>query len=113
MTVHDPVMTLTDAAVARVRSMIERRGEPTGGVRVGVTTTGCSGHSYTLEFADGPSAEDGIVRREDVTVFIDPRAAGYLAGTEMDYVEGDTRSGFVFHNPNEKSRCGCGESFQI
>ena len=109
----EPVMTITDAAAARVRSMIERRGKPTRGVRLGVRRAGCSGLAYTLEFADRPAADDRVVTRGSVTVFVDPQAFAYVAGTEMDYVEGDTRSGFVFHNPNEKGRCGCGESFQV
>ena len=109
-----PVMTITDAAAGRVRDMLANRGKPSKGVRIGVRTAGCSGLSYTLEFADEESEYDAIVlRRDDVTVFLDPKAATYLAGTEMDFVEGDLESGFVFNNPNEKSRCGCGESFHV
>ncbi|MDA0653949.1 MAG: iron-sulfur cluster assembly accessory protein [Proteobacteria bacterium] len=107
------VMTITDAAAARVRAMIEGRGKPTGGVRVGVRTAGCSGLSYTLEFADEVSEFDAVVRHGPITVFVDPKAQPYLQGTEMDFVEKDMESGFVFNNPNEKSRCGCGESFHV
>jgi len=107
------VMTITDAAAERVRAMIADRGKPTGGVRVGVRTAGCSGLSYTLEFADEVSEFDAVVKHDTVTVFVDPKAQPYLNGTEMDFVEKDMESGFVFNNPNEKSRCGCGESFHV
>ena len=111
--VQVPVMTITEAALGRVRDMLANRGKPSKGLRVGVRTAGCSGLSYTLEFADEESEYDAVVQRGDVTVFVDPKAATYLAGTEMDFVESDLESGFVFNNPNEKSRCGCGESFQV
>ena len=107
------VLTITDAAANRVRAMIEGRGKPTKGVRVGVRTAGCSGLSYTLEFADNESEFDSVVSHEDITIFVDPKAKPYLEGTEMDFVEKDLESGFVFNNPNEKSRCGCGESFHV
>src|SRR5258708_3689495 len=108
-----PVMTITDSAVQRVRAMLDGRGKPSTGVRVGVRTAGCSGLSYTLEFADDRNEFDEVVSANGVTVFIDPKATVYLVGTEMDYVETDLESGFVFKNPNEKSRCGCGESFHV
>lgn len=107
------VITITDAAAQRVAAMIAGRDKPTEGVRIGVRTAGCSGLSYTLEFADEVQAADEVVRDKGVTVFVDPKATVYLVGTEMDFVESDLQSGFVFKNPNERARCGCGESFHV
>lgn len=106
-------MTLTDAAAQRVKAMIASRGKPTLGVRVGVRTKGCSGLSYTLEFADEKGPFDEEVTDKGVTVFIDPKASMFILGTEMDFVEDKLESGFVFTNANEKGRCGCGESFHV
>jgi len=108
-----PVMTITDSAAQRVRAMLDGRGKPSTGVRVGVRTAGCSGLSYTLEFADDVNEFDEVVQDKGVTVFVDPKATMFLVGTEMDFVENDLESGFVFHNPNERARCGCGESFHV
>ncbi len=106
-------MTLSDAAAEQVKAMISSRGKPTLGVRVGVRTKGCSGLSYTLEFADEKGPFDEEVTDKGVTVLIDPKATMFILGTEMDFVEGKLESGFVFTNPNEKGRCGCGESFHV
>ena len=107
------LMTVTPAAAERVRDMIDRRGKPTAGVRIGVRTKGCSGLSYTLEFADSQQPMDEVVETEGVKLLIDPKASLFLIGTEMDYEEEKLKSGFVFKNPNEKGRCGCGESFHV
>ena len=69
--------------------------------------------SYTLEFADQQEPHDDVVKQDGITVFIDPKAIMFLIGTEMDFVEDGLQSGFVFNNPNEKGRCGCGESFHV
>ncbi len=106
-------MVLTPAAVARVRQLLEGRGKPAAGIRVGVRTKGCSGLSYTLEFADSRGLADEAVEQDGVTLLIDPKATLFVIGTEMDYVEEKLQSGFVFRNPNEKGRCGCGESFHV
>ena len=108
-----PPLTLSDAAAERVKAMIASRGKPTLGVRIGVRTKGCSGLSYTLEFADEKGPFDEEVTDKGVTVLIDPKATMFILGTEMDFVEGKLESGFVFTNPNEKGRCGCGESFHV
>jgi len=106
-------ITLTDAAAERVKAMLDKRGKPSVGVRIGVRTKGCSGMSYTLEFADEKSQFDEVVEQKGVTVLIDPKASMFVFGTEMDWVEEKMQSGFVFRNPNEKGRCGCGESFHV
>jgi iron-sulfur cluster assembly protein len=108
-----PPVTVTPAAIARVRELLEKRGKPSLGVRVGVRSRGCSGLSYTLEYVDTANPGDEGVKAEDVIIFIDPKAAMFLFGTEMDFVEEKLQSGFVFRNPNEKGRCGCGESFHV
>jgi len=107
------LMNVTPAAAERVRDMIDRRGKPTAGVRIGVRTKGCSGLSYTLEYADERQPKDEVVETQGITLLIDPKASLFLIGTEMDYAEEKLKSGFVFRNPNEKGRCGCGESFHV
>ena len=107
------VMKVTPAAVERVKALIEQRGKETAGIRIGVRTKGCSGLSYTLEYADKQEAMDEVVDSDGVKILIDPKASLFLIGTEMDYVEEKLKSGFVFTNPNEKGRCGCGESFHV
>ncbi len=106
-------MSLTDAAAERVKAMLAARGKPTAGVRIGVRTKGCSGMSYTLEFADEKGPFDEVVEDKGVTILIDPTATLFIIGSEMDFVEEKLKSGFVFNNPNEKGRCGCGESFNV
>ncbi len=113
MNERPPPMTLTDAAAERVKAMLADRGKPTAGVRIGVRTKGCSGLSYTLEFADEKGPFDEVVEDKGVTILIDPKATMFIIGTEMDFVEEQLKSGFVFTNPNEKGRCGCGESFHV
>ncbi|MDP6573969.1 MAG: iron-sulfur cluster assembly accessory protein [Rhodospirillales bacterium] len=106
-------MTLTDAAADRVKALVARSDKPVLGVRVGISTKGCNGLSYVVEYAEEKKALEDVVVTKGVKVFIDPTAMMYLVGSEMDYVEDKLSSGFVFANPNEKSRCGCGESFNI
>ena len=106
-------MTLTDAAAERIRALLAKRGKPAVGIRVGVRSRGCSGLTYTLEYADEQGKFDELVQDKGVTVLIDPKASMFIIGTEMDYVEDKLQSGFTFRNPNEKGRCGCGESFHV
>ncbi len=108
-----PPMSLTDTAAERVRAMLASRGKPSLGVRIGIRSKGCSGLSYTLEFADQKEPLDEVLKDKGVTILIDPKATLFILGTEMDFVEEELQSGFVFRNPNEKGRCGCGESFHV
>jgi len=107
------LMKVTPLAAERVKGMIEGRGKPTAGIRIGVRTKGCSGMSYTLEFADKQEPMDEVIEAEGIKLLVDPKASLFLIGTEMDYEEEKLKSGFVFRNPNEKGRCGCGESFHV
>ena len=107
------LMSVTEAAAGRVKSLVEGREKPTAGIRIGVRTKGCSGLSYTLEFADKQEPMDEVVETQGIKLLIDPKASLFLIGTEMDYEEEKLKSGFVFKNPNEKGRCGCGESFHV
>ena len=107
------VMSVTPAAAERVKALIDGREKPTVGIRIGVRSKGCSGMSYTLEFAEAQQPMDEVVETAGVKLLIDPKASLFLIGTQMDYVEEKLKSGFVFNNPNEKGRCGCGESFHV
>ena len=106
-------MSITDAAATRIQALMGQRGRPALGIRVGVRSRGCSGLTYTLEYADEKGKFDEIVKDKGVTILIDPKATMFIIGTEMDYVEDKLQSGFTFRNPNEKGRCGCGESFHV
>src|SRR6266705_973820 len=103
-----PAMTVTDAAAERIKALLVKRGKPSIGIRVGVRSRGCSGLTYTLEYADEKGKFDEIVEAKGVTVLIDPKASMFILGTEMDFVDDKLQSGFAFRNPNEKGRCGCG-----
>ena len=107
------VMTLTDAAAARVNEIIAGSEKPIAGVRVGVKNGGCAGMSYTMEFAEAIAPLDEIIEDKGVKVLIDPKAVLFLLGARMDFRTDRLSSGFVFENPNETSACGCGESVAI
>ena len=113
MAARSQPINVTPAALERVKMLLARRGKPSAGVRIGVRARGCSGMSYTLEYADEKTPFDEVVETDGVTILIDPKATMFIFGTEMDYVEDKLESGFVFRNPNEKGRCGCGESFHV
>ena len=106
-------MTVTDAAADRIRALLLKRGKPSAGIRVGVRSRGCSGLTYTLEYADEKGKFDEVVEHNGITILIDPKATMFIIGTEMDFIEDKLQSGFTFRNPNEKGRCGCGESFHV
>jgi iron-sulfur cluster assembly protein len=113
MRARGQVLSVTDAAATRIQTLLAKRGKPSAGVRLGVRARGCSGLSYTLEYADERGKFDEVVEDKGVTILVDPKAVMFVLGTEMDYVEEKLESGFTFRNPNEKGRCGCGESFHV
>ena len=107
-----PLMTLTDAAAERLKRLYEK-GEQGKLLRIGVNTKGCSGLSYEMSWTDVPGPGDEVVKDKDTTVLVDRKASLFLIGTTMDYEIKALTSGFTFTNPNEKGRCGCGESFHV
>ncbi|MFM9890976.1 MAG: HesB/IscA family protein [Rickettsiales bacterium] len=104
---------ITDNAAEHIRALLAKRGKESVGVRVGIRTRGCSGLSYTIEYADEIGKYDEVVEDNGVRVLIDPKAVMFLLGTEMDFKQEKFKSGFVFNNPNVKGECGCGESFHV
>ena len=107
------VITLSDRAAERVKQIITQSKDPIIGVRVGVSSGGCAGMSYVMEYAKQTKPSDEIIDEKGVKVLIDAKAVMYLLGTEMDYKKEELSSTFVFKNPNETERCGCGESFKV
>jgi len=107
------VMTLTEAAAARVRELTEAADKPIVGLRVGVKNGGCAGMSYTMEFADSVTPLDEVIEDKGVKVLIDPKAVLFLLGSQMDFKVDRLSATFAFSNPNETSACGCGESVTI
>lgn len=106
------MITLTEKASNKVRQTLEKRGKGLG-VRIGVKTTGCSGLAYVLEYVDNSLAEDIKIDCYGCALYIDPKSSAYLQGMTVDYVRNGLNEGFEFLNPNERDRCGCGESFRI
>jgi iron-sulfur cluster assembly protein len=106
------MITLSDKAASKVIATLQRRGHGLG-IRVGVKTTGCSGLAYVLEYVDKPTPDDIEYKSSGVTIFVDPKSLAYLTGLTMDYVRNGLNEGFEFNNPNERDRCGCGESFRV
>jgi iron-sulfur cluster assembly protein len=106
-------LSITDNAAEHIKALLAAREKESAGIRVGVRTRGCSGLSYTVEYADEIGKFDEVVEDKGVRVLIDPKAVMFLIGTEMDFKEEKFKSGFTFTNPNEKGRCGCGESFNV
>ncbi len=108
-----PPIRITDAAARRINEVVAKAAKPVLGVRIGVSNKGCSGKSYVVEYAEDQRKFEDVVEHNGAKVFIDPKAVMYLLGSEMDYRESKMESGFIFTNPNEKGRCGCGESFSV
>lgn len=107
-----PLMTLTDAAADRLRALYAG-GQQGKKLRVALSTKGCSGLSYDMSWVDAPGPGDEVVTDKGVTVLVDRKATLFLIGTVMDWQEQALASSFTFVNPNEKGRCGCGESFHV
>ena len=107
------IIKLSDNAANRIKEIMSKADEKTIGVRIGVHSGGCAGMSYIMEYAKEPRPNEEIIEDKGVKVLIDPSAIIYLLGTEMDYKQEKFSSQFVFKNPNETERCGCGESFKV
>ena len=107
------IITLSDNAAQRIKEIMANAKDHSIGVRIGVKSGGCAGMSYVMEYAKSSNSSDEIIEDKGVKVLIDPSAVMYLLGTEMDYKKEELSSTFVFKNPNETERCGCGESFKV
>jgi iron-sulfur cluster assembly protein len=105
-------VSLTPAAAKHVTKYLAKRGKGVG-VRLGVKTTGCSGLAYKLEYVDEVAAEDVLFETEGIKLMVDPKSLAYLDGTTLDFVREGLNEGFKFNNPNERDKCGCGESFRV
>jgi iron-sulfur cluster assembly protein len=106
------MISLTDAAAQKIQQTLTRRGHGEG-IRLGVKTTGCSGLAYVLEYVDTPQTTDQCFDCTGCRVFVDPKSCVYMQGMTVDYVRQGLNEGFQFNNPNERDRCGCGESFRV
>jgi len=109
----EQVITLSKNAADRIKQIMSQAESSTVGVRIGVKSGGCAGMSYVMEYAKDIKPNEEVIEDKGVKVFIDPKAIMYLLGTEMDYKQEEFSSQFIFKNPNETERCGCGESFKI
>ena len=110
---NEQVIKLSNNAADRIKEIMSAADNSTIGVRVGVKSGGCAGMSYIMEYAKEVKANEEVIEDKGVKVLIDPKAIMYLLGTEMDYKKEKFSSQFVFKNPNETERCGCGESFKV
>ena len=109
----EQVIKLSDNAATRIKEIMSKAENSAIGVRVGVKSGGCAGMSYVMEYANEIKPNEEVIEEKGVKVFIDPNAIMYLLGTEMDYKTDKFSSQFIFKNPNETERCGCGESFKV
>lgn len=106
-------VTLTEAAARQVERILANADGPVKGLWIGVTEGGCSGKTYKMDYAREIGPADTVIEEKGVTVIIDALASLYIFGTEIDYEAKPLKAGFVFRNPNETGRCGCGESFSV
>lgn len=113
MAERPPMVSLTEGAIARVKELIAKSDEPVMGLRIGVSARGCSGLSYSVEYAQEQKRFEEIIDQDGVKVLIDPAAVMFLIGSVVDYKEDRFSSGFTFTNPNAVGACGCGESFFV
>ena len=109
----NPIIKLSDNAALRIKEIMSSDENQSLGVRVSVKTGGCAGMSYVMDYTKEVNPSDELIEDKGVKVFVDSAAVMYLLGTEMDYKKEELSSSFVFNNPNETERCGCGESFKI
>src|ERR1700732_532788 len=108
-----PPVSLTANAVTKVKEIMGQQNPVPAGLRIGVVGGGCSGFSYSMSFEDAPGVMDKVYTFEDLKVYVDATSAMYLNGCIVDFVETLEASGFKFENPNVKSTCGCGSSFNV
>lgn len=108
------MITVTDIASKKILQLLSRRGKGVG-IRLGVKTTGCSGLAYTLEYVDSYTVEEGITNfaQPEFVVLVDAKSLAYLQGLVVDWARNGLNEGFEFRNPNERDKCGCGESFRV
>lgn len=109
------LMTLTETAAQHIKGLMTAAPaeEQFTGIRVGVSASGCSGMSYSLEYAKDPQPMDIVIEDKGVKIFVDAKAQLYIAGMEMDYFQNNFEEGFIFNNPNATGHCGCGKSFKV
>ena len=107
------IIKLSDNAAESIKEIMSKAEKNSIGVRVGIKSGGCAGMSYVMEYTKNPNPNDEVIEDKGVKVYIDSAAVMYLLGTEMDFKKDKFSSQFVFNNPNETERCGCGESFKI
>lgn len=109
-----PIITVSDVAKNKIVESVKSRGGNTLGIRIGINTKGCSGHSYVLEFCEKEDPVSEKIQLDDnVSIYVDPKSILYLIGMNIDWKKEMLREGFVFENPNAKGECGCGESFHV
>jgi iron-sulfur cluster assembly protein len=106
------MITVTDTAAKKIKQQLTKRGRGVG-IRLGVKTTGCSGLAYVLEYVDSLTTDDQCFESQGCKLFVDPKSLAYIQGVEVDWVRNGLNEGFEFRNPNERDRCGCGESFRV
>ena len=106
------MITITEQAAKQINKNLTKRGKGVG-IRLGVKTTGCSGLAYVLEYVDQAESTDVVFTSNDANVYVDPKSLAYLDGVEVDYIRKGLNEGFEFTNPNERDKCGCGESFRV
>ncbi len=108
-----PIITMTTAAIERAKRIMASAEAGVAGLRVGISTRGCSGLAYVVEYATEQRQFEEVIEQDGLRIFIDPAATMFLIGSEMGYQEGQFQTGFTFNNPNAKGTCGCGESFHV
>lgn len=108
------MLTITDRAASKAKSLLEKVGQPNAALRVKVVSGGCSGMEYKIEpDSQPPNPKDHVVEDKGIKIYLDPKGLLYIAGTEMDYVSSLSGSGFKFKNPNAVAECSCGQSFTV
>ena len=107
------LLSLTPSAIERLRDINKKSSNDNVAVKLGVKNGGCAGMAYTMDYINEVSQNDEVIKIDDITLVIDPKAILFLLGTEMDYEESTLNSGFIFNNPNQTDACGCGESVTL